>query len=464
MDVGPAEDGLPEVDWTPSVRGESPTPRDKKFGPLGGYCADPYVVERRKSRTVTAGPVKFGSDHPIVRQTMLTTLTSDVEGTIEQAIRCADEGFDLVRITVVGMKDAKACVKIREGLDARGYDIPLCADMHFQPKVAIKVAEAVEKIRINPGNFADGRKSFEEIVYETDEDYYKVRPQLRNSAHFCAIIPQLRAIIPTPVLPLLQGPRLLRRGVHAARPGVQEAQPRDADRHQPRLALGAHPLLLRRHAARDGGVGDRVCRHLPRQRLPQLRLLDEGVEPVGDGAGVPPPRRRAVPPRLGLPAPPRRHRGGRGRGRTDEVCDRDRRAPRRRPGRHDPRLAHRGPRARARAVQSARRDRRGADGAGRRAGRRHPEGGPRVRGPPRRVFVLAAGGRAPCAEGGGRAALPRARLPRPPPSRRIGPLRGAPSPPPDAAPLPSPPPRPPRPPAAPPLSSLTTHPLPPLSR
>ena len=175
LDVGPAEDGLPEVEWTPSVRGESPTPRDKKFGPLGGYCADPYVVERRKSRTVTAGPVKFGSDHPIVRQTMLTTLTSDVEGTIEQAIRCADEGFDLVRITVVGMKGAKACVKIREGLDARGYDIPLCADMHFQPKVAIKVAEAVEKIRINPGNFADGRKSFEEIVYETDEDYYKDR-------------------------------------------------------------------------------------------------------------------------------------------------------------------------------------------------------------------------------------------------------------------------------------------------
>ena len=184
MDVGPAEDGLPEVDWTPSVRGESPTPRDKKFGPLGGYCADPYVVERRKSRTVTAGPVKFGSDHPIVRQTMLTTLTSDVEGTIEQTIRCADEGFDLVRITVVGMKDAKACVKIREGLDARGYDIPLCADMHFQPKVAIKVAEAVEKIRINPGNFADGRKSFEEIVYETDEDYYKVRPHFCTSAQF----------------------------------------------------------------------------------------------------------------------------------------------------------------------------------------------------------------------------------------------------------------------------------------
>ena len=68
---------------------------------------------------------------------------------------------DLVRITVVGMKEALACHEIREGLFQKGYDIPLCADMHFQPKVAIKTAEAVEKIRINPGNFADGRKEDE---------------------------------------------------------------------------------------------------------------------------------------------------------------------------------------------------------------------------------------------------------------------------------------------------------------
>ena len=59
------------------------------------------------------------------------------------------------------MKEAMACHEIREGLFQKGYDIPLCADMHFQPKVAIKTAEAVEKIRINPGNFADGRKQDE---------------------------------------------------------------------------------------------------------------------------------------------------------------------------------------------------------------------------------------------------------------------------------------------------------------
>merc|ERR1719353_985681 len=138
----------------------------------GKYCEDLSKVIRRKTRTVEAGNVKFGSEHPIVRQTMGTTSTKDVRGTIDQIMRCADVGFDMVRITVVGMKEANACHEIREGLFQKGYDIPLCADMHFQPKVAIKTAEAVEKIRINPGNFADGRKEdASSRVYETDAQF-----------------------------------------------------------------------------------------------------------------------------------------------------------------------------------------------------------------------------------------------------------------------------------------------------
>lgn len=109
---------------------------------------------------------------------MATTNTADVEATIDQVIRCADEGFDLVRITVQGKREANACLKIREGLFKKGYDIPLCADMHFQPLVALMVADAVEKIRINPGNFVDGRKSFADKVYETDTEYYKEREYL----------------------------------------------------------------------------------------------------------------------------------------------------------------------------------------------------------------------------------------------------------------------------------------------
>ena len=163
-----------DVLWTPPERDGL---REAAVGPLTGkYCEDLSQVFRRKTRTVTAGPVKFGSEHPIVRQTMGTTSTKDVQATVDQIMRCADVGFDLVRITVVGMKEANACHEIRAKLDQKGYDIPLCADMHFQPKVAIKTAEAVEKIRINPGNFADGRKVDEDtVVYETEEDFLRDR-------------------------------------------------------------------------------------------------------------------------------------------------------------------------------------------------------------------------------------------------------------------------------------------------
>jgi (E)-4-hydroxy-3-methylbut-2-enyl-diphosphate synthase len=115
---------------------------------------------------------------------MATTNTADVDASIDQIVRCADKGFDLVRITVQGKREAEAAMRIREGLFKKGYDIPLCADMHFQPKVAMLVADAVEKIRINPGNFADGRKDFEDHVYESEEDYIQEREYL-----FDAMIP-----------------------------------------------------------------------------------------------------------------------------------------------------------------------------------------------------------------------------------------------------------------------------------
>ena len=77
----------------------------------------------------------------------------------------------MVRITVQGKKEANAATKICESLFKKGYDIPLCADMHFQPAVSLLVTDTVEKIRINPGNFADGQKDFDEHIYETEEDF-----------------------------------------------------------------------------------------------------------------------------------------------------------------------------------------------------------------------------------------------------------------------------------------------------
>ena len=169
-----------DVLWTPSIKSGD---RDKLLGSIEDYCADLHTVTRRKTRTVRCGPVNFGSEHPIVRQTMATTNTADVDATIEQVIRCADKGFDLVRITVQGRREANAALAIREGLFKKGYDIPLCADMHFQPKVALMVAEAVEKIRINPGNFADGTKDFDEKIYESEEEYFQERQYLVEAMH-----------------------------------------------------------------------------------------------------------------------------------------------------------------------------------------------------------------------------------------------------------------------------------------
>lgn len=72
-----------------------------------------------------------------------------------------------MRLTVQGKAEADACMKIRESLWEKGYDIPLVADIHFTPAVALKVADAFEKVRVNPGNFADGFKSFENKVFDT---------------------------------------------------------------------------------------------------------------------------------------------------------------------------------------------------------------------------------------------------------------------------------------------------------
>lgn len=89
------------------------------------------------------------------------------EATFVQVMKIAAEGADLVRLTVPGRFEADACAQIREKLWEKGCDVPLVADIHFTPAVALRVVDAVEKVRINPGNFADGKKSFESKVYDT---------------------------------------------------------------------------------------------------------------------------------------------------------------------------------------------------------------------------------------------------------------------------------------------------------
>ncbi|XP_059429620.1 4-hydroxy-3-methylbut-2-en-1-yl diphosphate synthase (ferredoxin), chloroplastic [Corylus avellana] len=140
--------------------------------PRQKYCESLYKTVRRNTRTVMVGNVALGSEHPIRIQTMTTTDTKDVAATVEQVMRIADKGADIVRITVQGKKEADACFEIKNTLVQKNYNIPLVADIHFAPSVALRVAECFDKIRVNPGNFADRRAQFEKLEY-TEEDYQK---------------------------------------------------------------------------------------------------------------------------------------------------------------------------------------------------------------------------------------------------------------------------------------------------
>lgn len=161
-----AGSGSDTVELEPASQG-SPllVPRQK-------YCESLHNIVRRRTRTVMVGNVALGSQHPIRIQTMTTSDTKDVAKTVEEVMRIADKGADLVRITVQGKKEADACFDIKNSLVQRSYNIPLVADIHFAPSVALRVAECFDKIRVNPGNFADRRAQFEKLEY-TDEDYQK---------------------------------------------------------------------------------------------------------------------------------------------------------------------------------------------------------------------------------------------------------------------------------------------------
>jgi len=104
------------------------------------------------------GDVAVGGDNPIRVQSMTTTLTQDVEATAAQAERLARAGCEIVRITAPTPRDARAIGEVRQLLTARGVRVPLVADIHFSPEAALAAADVVDKVRINPGNYADSRK------------------------------------------------------------------------------------------------------------------------------------------------------------------------------------------------------------------------------------------------------------------------------------------------------------------
>jgi (E)-4-hydroxy-3-methylbut-2-enyl-diphosphate synthase len=142
------------------------------------YCNSLTEFSRRKTVEVNIGGVALGGTQPIRVQSMTTVDTMDTQGSVEQSIRMVESGCEYVRITAPSMNEAKNLGPIREELRKRGYDVPLVADIHFTPNAAEKAAELVEKVRVNPGNYAD-KKKFENIEY-TDESYKQELERIRE--------------------------------------------------------------------------------------------------------------------------------------------------------------------------------------------------------------------------------------------------------------------------------------------
>lgn len=124
------------------------------------------------------GGVPMGGDYPIRVQSMTTVDTMDTQGSVEQVIRMVDAGCEYVRITAPSIKEAQNLEEIKKELRKRGYNVPLIADIHFTPNAAELAAKIVEKVRVNPGNYAD-KKKFEQIEY-TDESYNAELDRIRE--------------------------------------------------------------------------------------------------------------------------------------------------------------------------------------------------------------------------------------------------------------------------------------------
>ena len=133
------------------------------------YCPSRHRTVRRLTRVVNVGGVAVGGNNPIRVQSMTTSDTEDIAATVAQAIRLAEAGCEIIRITAPNKAAAAALKDIRQQFRAAGFSQPLVADIHFLPAAAMEAVEHVEKVRVNPGNYAD-KKKFAVLEY-TDAAY-----------------------------------------------------------------------------------------------------------------------------------------------------------------------------------------------------------------------------------------------------------------------------------------------------
>ncbi|MBS0000555.1 MAG: (E)-4-hydroxy-3-methylbut-2-enyl-diphosphate synthase [Cyclobacteriaceae bacterium] len=142
------------------------------------YCNSMTAYSRRETREVYIGDIPLGGTNPIRVQSMTTVDTMNTQGSVEQAIRMIEAGCEYVRITAPSINEAANLENIKKELRKRGYSTPLVADIHFTPNAAELAARIVEKVRINPGNYAD-KKKFEQIRY-TRETYLAELDRIRD--------------------------------------------------------------------------------------------------------------------------------------------------------------------------------------------------------------------------------------------------------------------------------------------
>lgn len=139
---------------------------------------DYFNYKRRLSSETRIGNTPLGGTNPIRIQSMTNTNTNDTEASAEQVIRIVEAGADYVRLTAQGVREAENLRNIKDEVRAKGYNTPLIADIHFNPRAAEAAARIVEKVRINPGNFVDRVKTFATFEY-TDEEYAQEIEKIR---------------------------------------------------------------------------------------------------------------------------------------------------------------------------------------------------------------------------------------------------------------------------------------------
>ena len=217
------------------------------------YCPDLFNYARRQSREVQIGSLTLGGNNPIRVQSMTTTDTLDVHGTVAQSIRMIEAGCELVRITAPSKREAEQLGEITRELRQAGHDTPLVADIHFTPNAAEIAAEHVEKVRVNPGNYAD-KKRFEHVEY-TDESYAEELARIREK-------------------------------IHTIGPKVQATRTCHADWYQSWVAVGQDHEPLWGHAIGNGRKCLGVLTNMCRPGLPGRGCFHEILQSAGDGASL----------------------------------------------------------------------------------------------------------------------------------------------------------------------------------